>query len=73
MKATKENVDELFSHTSRLANIASDVAAITGSVQGVEKKADIVSPFVARLKEHLNDTRLVFNIEINKNRKGKKP
>ena len=42
VKATKENVDELCSQTSRLANIESDVAAITGSVQCVLRRRRIL-------------------------------
>ena len=58
VKTMSEKIDGLCSHPGRLGNIEGDVAAISGTVQSVEKKMDAISSFVSGLKERPNDTRL---------------
>ena len=58
VKAMKEIVDVLCSHTGRLVNNEGDVAAMTNSLQGVANRTDSVSAFVTRLNERIDDIRL---------------
>ena len=50
----------LCSHIVRLGNIKSDVAAIAGTVQAVENKANTVTPDVSSRNERIDDARLAF-------------
>ena len=62
--AVKERVDVLCSHAARLANVGSDVAAVSSAIQRVATKADGVSSDVACLKARVNDVSLVFDQKV---------
>ena len=59
VKAMNEKVDVLCSHSVRLGDIESDVAAISGTVQALVKTVAVSSFVVLCLNEHLDDIRLV--------------
>ena len=46
VKTMSEMIDSLCSHTGRLGHVERDVPAIAGTVQTVEKNADVVSSFI---------------------------
>ena len=59
-KSMNKNGDRFWTHSTRLENIAGDVAAISIAVQGVEDKSDVISSGVSCLMVRVDEIRLVF-------------
>ena len=53
MRATNEKIDVLWSLTARLGDIGLDLAAIAGSVKGVENRTHAVPSFVSSPNERV--------------------
>ena len=70
VKAMDKKMDNLCSHTGRLAHIEGDVAAILRSVQGIANQTGTVSSFITGLSQYNDDIRLAVEHKANKTRNG---
>ena len=70
MRTIHEKKDDLCSHTERLASIELDLPTIANGVKNVENKTDVVSSFVSRLDECVEDIGVIIANKADKIQKA---